>query len=130
MQKERIQDLIAAIGGLLLPGENTKSYLTRVSLKSGVHYDCVYASFYGRYTSANSLEKYKKAAQDADHTKDIARFNQFYLRLFENNPELHRGKIDAMREFLARLQRDDERDDEETRGFDLQVQRETSSEGK
>lgn len=131
MQKECIYRLIVRIGGLLLPGENTKAYLDRVSGESGVGYASLRAAYYGRdigpnlYVSSKTVEKLEWAAKNADHTDSVIAFTKYYLDLWEDDPETYRDQIDAARTFISRLRRFDEEGNEDagipgfqTRGLD------------
>ena len=109
MQKEYIERLIAKIGGLMRPGENTKRYLERVAADSGVHFDSAHAAYYGRYVSKTSFEKFKQAARNATHTKSALVFANYHLGIWETDPEFHREEIDATREFIERIRRSDDR---------------------
>lgn len=105
MENAYIYSLIIAIGGVQLPGENVKGYLSRVSQCTGVDFYSLRAAYYGQYVSKNTRSKLEQAAENARQTDAIIAFTEYHLKIWQADAKLHRPWIDAARAFLDELRR-------------------------
>ena len=105
MENEYTYSLVVAVGGVQLPGENTKTYLARVAETAGVGFYALRRAFYGEYVSKKVISKLEQAAKDARQADAAIASTEYYLKIWERNPELYRPWIDAAREFLDALHR-------------------------
>lgn len=113
MHHAYIKSLILVIGGNRRTGENTKSWLARISRQTDVPDRSLRAAYYGawisrnQFVSTNTLEKLEQAAENARQTYSIVAFTELQISIWETTPELFQPQIDMARNFVAGLRRYD-----------------------
>jgi predicted kinase len=106
--------LVTAVGGLMLPGENRKSWLARIADETGLAPRVVRAAYYEETTSRNAAAKLKAAADN--EANQIARqFDEMAAKLEIHDPDFYGPQADAMRH-VARTLRGTYRGDRDTDG--------------
>ena len=96
MEKASMRELVMAVGGPLLPGENRKSWLGRVANAAGLSLRVARAAFYQETASQNVARKLKAAA-GTEEAKNLARqFEGLASSLDIRDPDFHRSDIAAL----------------------------------
>jgi len=102
MEKVSMRELIAAVAGPRLDGDNRKSWLNRAARKSGLSFRSVKAVFYGEITDENhsAVRLLKYAARERAQTL-ASRFETIARGMESADPDFYRadvlGLIDAAR---------------------------------
>jgi hypothetical protein len=97
-----MRELVTAVGGLMLPGENRKAWLHRVAAATGLAPRVVKAAFYEETTSHIAAEKLKAAARD-EANKIARHFEEMAAKLEIHDPDFFGPHADAMRDVARTL---------------------------
>jgi hypothetical protein len=97
-----MRELVTAVGGLMLPGENRKAWLHRVAAATGLAPRVVKAAYYQEKTSRIAAEKLKAAARD--EANQMARqFEEMAAKLEIHDPDFFSDQANQMRDVARTL---------------------------
>jgi hypothetical protein len=97
-----MRELVTAVGGLMLPGENRKAWLHRIAAATGLAPRVVKAAFYEETTSRIAAEKLKAAARD-EANKIARQFEEMAAKLEIHDPDFFGPQAGAMRDVARTL---------------------------
>src|SRR5690348_9187389 len=104
MEKPSMREMVIAVGGAMLPGENRKSWLGRVAQWSGLSPRVVRAAYYEETTSRIAAAKLKAAAGNHEADNLVRQFEGLAASLSIRDASFYGPHVDACRD-IARILR-------------------------
>lgn len=96
MEKSSMRELVAAVGGPMLPGENRKSWLARVAGVAGLSPRVAAAAYYEETRSRKAAAKLKAAAGRAEAGNLARQFESLARSLDVRDSDFHRTDVAAL----------------------------------
>jgi hypothetical protein len=96
MEFRSMRDLVIAVGGPLLPGENRKGWLGRVAKWAGISPRVASAAFYGETSSRGAAAKLKAAAGRYEAENLARQFEHLAMSLNVRDADFHSPDVSAL----------------------------------